>query len=112
MLPETMFIDVVHTKWDCVENSSQGSEAVAFADYIDADIKRLFSARVAGLRFHRIAAHDPDGTRPLGYGIETLFKQWIGTPPGLARKRIRLPQPPVGSPEFDAYALRLPVDVK
>ncbi len=106
MIGELADIDIVHTKWDDVEASADRADTEQFAEHVDQEIKRLFLSRVGRLRFTRIAAHALDGSRPLGFGVDELFKRWVERDPGAARVRVRLaPEPPQAS-EYDRFLAR------
>lgn len=106
MLAETADVDVVHTKWDLVEQHADRLETVAFAEHVDEEIRRHFSKRVGELRFSRVAAHSHDGTLPLGHGLTEMFQRWTERPAGLARHRVRVSSLPSNPPEYDRYLER------
>jgi hypothetical protein len=103
MLAETIEVDIVHTKCDELEKGTDPSEAKAFADHVDEEIRRLFATRVSQLHFARVSAHSLDGSRPLGDGLEPLFTRWVTRKPGQARRRLRMPELPPGASEYDRY---------
>lgn len=103
MLAETAHVDVLYTKWDVVQRSSDREEIEAFAKHVQDEIARHFEKRVGRLKFWRVAAHPKEGDLPLGYGLEDLFREWVERPVGAARRRPRLAAEPADACEYDRY---------
>jgi hypothetical protein len=106
MLAQAAAVDVVFTKWDEIQGSSDPSESESFAKHVEEEMVRRFSSRVKHLRFSRVAAHPKHATVPLGYGLEHLFRTWVDSPVGAARRELQLAAEPPGALEYDRYTSR------
>jgi hypothetical protein len=77
MLGKESVIDVLFTKWDVIEASSEKDDVVAFAAHVEDQVRRRSDGQVRQLRFARVASHPFVGELPLGYGLEGLFPSWV-----------------------------------
>jgi Double-GTPase 2 len=76
MLHKKSMVDVLITKWDLVEASSERDEVIAFVNHVEGEVRNRLSGRVGRLRFARVAAQAVDDSLPLGYGLSELFPDW------------------------------------
>jgi Double-GTPase 2 len=106
MLDQDSVIDVLFTKWDEVELSTNRAQAIAFADHIKEQMVTRSQGKVSRVSFTKIAAHPFDGDLPLGYGLADLFAEWIECIwPTAPPPRERMAEP-VSLNEFDKYYKR------
>lgn len=108
MIAETAEIDVLTTKWDKIVELPPPARADAetFNRHIQNEIQRNFAARVGGIHFREVAAHSPEGTLPLGHGLDDLFKKWVERPTGSARRHLSVPPDLQTACEYDRYLRR------
>jgi len=70
-------VEVLFTKWDLVEHADDDGRAVKFVDEIESDLRKLFESRLSVLHFNRVSPVPEKGEFKLGWGIESVFPNWV-----------------------------------
>ena len=73
-------VQVIFSRWDCIENNSEKDTHVKFCERLEADIRERFAKCFAALKFLRIAARPLNSIEPTNDRIQSLFEHWIDSP--------------------------------
>ena len=109
MLGVNSFVDVVYSKWDIIETSSNVEIATQFIEAISQEMSELFASRLGRLRFHRLCARPhPESSVQIGFGLEPLFQSWIRDSPFIRRASEPKPEKHSHDREFTRFLWRFP----
>lgn len=77
MLGKQSLVDVLFTKYDLIRADTD-NQTLDFLAYIEQELRKKFSGRLARIRFYRVAARPIRmGDMETAYGLEEAFPSWV-----------------------------------
>lgn len=93
-LDRASVVDVLFTKWDLVISDQKSDHHLAFAEKVEATLRKEYAERLGCLTFFRIAARpDEKSNLPPCHQLDVVLSHWFAPQPTITTPQLQFDEP-------------------